>query len=66
MRHGQIGMIMNAPEVSAERHPEHEDRLDIARALFEAIAAHFPRTSIILCDGDGLVVGYTHDAQSAS
>jgi hypothetical protein len=58
---------MRAPEASAvERQPEHEDRLGIARALFEVIAEHFPRTSIILCDGDGLVVGYTHDAPSAS
>jgi hypothetical protein len=58
---------MRSPKAPAvKRQPEHEDQLNIARALFEALAAHFPEKSIILCDGDGLLVGHTHDAPSAS
>jgi hypothetical protein len=58
-------MTMHAPEASPERQPEHEDRLDIARALYRALTAQYAETSIILFDGDGQMLAQTHDSRDA-
>jgi hypothetical protein len=65
MRVDQIGMIMHSPEASAERQPEHEDRLDISRALYRALTELYPEKSITLFDGDGQMLAQTHDSRDA-
>jgi hypothetical protein len=59
-------MTMDAPEASAvERQSEHEDRLNIVRALYRALTAQYPEKSITLFDGDGQMLVQTHDSQDA-
>jgi hypothetical protein len=49
-------MNTDAPSVKAEL--EREDRLDIAHALYKALAAQYPDRLIILCDDRARVLAH--------
>jgi hypothetical protein len=58
---------MRSPKASAvERQPEREDRLAVARALYNALVAQYPEKLIIFYDDDGLMLANTDDSRDAN
>jgi hypothetical protein len=50
---------MRTPRASAlHRHPEREDRLEIARALYKSLVARYSDRLIILYDDRGLMLAH--------
>ena len=58
---------MCSPKASAlQRQPEREDRLAVARALYDSLVAQYPGRLIIFYDDRGLMLAHTDNNRDAS